>query len=76
MGKFLFSEFNKKPNIYALLQVKPNASIQEIRYNYFKLMSRYQTDKTNENDGIKQTKLVNQAYAILSNDKLKAKYDK
>jgi curved DNA-binding protein CbpA len=69
----LFSKLDNKPDLYVLLELKPTATQEQIRYNYFKLMAKYNPDGNGDPSGHSQ--LLNQAYIILSNDKLKAKYD-
>jgi curved DNA-binding protein CbpA len=68
------SQFNKKPNLYTLLELKPGAKQQEIKYNYYKLIRQYHPDLST--DPVAHAKLLNEAYSILSNDKMREKYDK
>lgn len=59
ISRFFVSELNKRPNLYTLLELKPGAKPEEIRYNYFKLMGKYKIEGNNENDGLKHSKLLN-----------------
>jgi curved DNA-binding protein CbpA len=53
------SDFNKKPDLYALLELKHGATQQEIRYNYFKLMSKYRPNGVGVDDELKHSRLLN-----------------
>jgi DnaJ-class molecular chaperone len=59
ISKFFGSELNKRPNLYTLLEVKPGAKPEEIRYNYFKLMSKYKIEGASETDALKHSRLLN-----------------
>lgn len=72
--RYGFSKIDKKPDLYVLLELKPTATQEQIRYNYFKLMAKY--NPSNSSDPPGHSKLLNQAYVILSNQKLKEKYDR
>lgn len=71
---YLFSQFDKKPDLYKLLEIKPTATPEEIRFNYYRLVKKYRPDPNADPE--KHAKLINEAYIILSNEKLKEKYDK
>jgi curved DNA-binding protein CbpA len=60
---------------YKILEVSPTATKQEIHDAFRRLALKYHPDI---NKGMPQTffKEINEAYNILSNDKLKEEYDK
>lgn len=67
-------------NYYKLLDVKPDATIQEIKKAYFKLSRGKHPDKINRaiaNDAVinDDQALLNQAKEILLDEKLRAEYD-
>ncbi len=68
------SSLNKRPNLYTLLEVKPTAKPEEIQYSYYRLLKKYRPDPNADPE--KHAKLLNEAYVILSNQKLREKYDK
>jgi len=65
------------PNHYTLLQVKPNASPQEIRRAYRDLSKLYHPDTTELPPAIatEKFKTLNDAYATLSNPDMRTAYD-
>jgi hypothetical protein len=71
---FSFSKIDKKPNLYDLLQLKPDASRAQIEHNYYKLCKKY--NPTNSPDPEDYSRLLNEAYVILSNEPLRTKYDR
>jgi hypothetical protein len=68
---------NTAPNHYALLQVKPTASPQEIRRAYRDLSKLYHPDTTTLPPEVatEKFKILNQAYATLSNPEQRVAYD-
>ncbi len=61
---------------YALLNVSPNASLNEIKQSYRSLAQKYHPDKTSGDILLaEQFKLINLAYNTLSNSERKKKYD-
>lgn len=68
---------NSTPNHYTLLQVKPNASPQEIRRAYRDLSKLYHPDTTELPSAIatEKFKYLNNAYATLSNPEMRTAYD-
>lgn len=70
---YSFSKIDKKPDLYSLLEVKPFSTQAQISYNYHRLLKQYNPSDSSDPAGY--TKLLNEAYVILSNEKLRAKYD-
>lgn len=60
---------------YNVLEVKKDASIEEIRKSYKKLVIRYHPDKCKEEDGEEKFKKITKAYEILSNPDRRRIYD-
>lgn len=61
---------------YDLLQVNTNATGLEIKKSYRKLAIRFHPDKNPGNDEAAETfKQISEAYQVLSDDQLRAKYD-
>ncbi|MEM9503582.1 MAG: J domain-containing protein, partial [Cyanobacteria bacterium P01_E01_bin.43] len=65
------------PNHYILLQVRPTASPQEIRRAYRDLSKLYHPDTTTLSAAIatEKFKVLNEAYATLSNPQARLAYD-
>lgn len=63
-----------KPNYYALLEVRPNASIAEIKQAYRRLARLHHPD-LNAQKQDEHIKHLNEAYAVLSDTKKRAAYD-
>ncbi|MBU3185970.1 J domain-containing protein [Clostridium estertheticum] len=63
-------------NFYEILQVSPKATKDEIKKVYRSLVKKYHPD-TNINDNTLGAKFqeINEAYSILSDEKLKKQYD-
>lgn len=67
----------KKRDYYELLGVSRNASADDIRKAYRKLARKYHPDFNKENKKAEDKfKEISEAYAVLSNDEAKKKYDK
>jgi curved DNA-binding protein CbpA len=61
---------------YEILGVSPNASQQQIKNAYRELVKRYHPDRNpNSAEATKQTQLINEAYAILSDPVKRYEYD-
>jgi len=62
------------PDYYAILEVPTNASLEQIKQSYRRLVRLYHPDinKGNKNSRIKQ---LNQAYAVLSDPLKRITYD-
>ena len=53
---FSFSKLDQKPNLYSLLELKPNSTQDEITYNYHKLTNQ---SNPSGNDMTNNAKLLN-----------------
>jgi curved DNA-binding protein CbpA len=64
-------------NLYEILGVSSDCSMEILRQKYHKLLLEYHPDKTNSNDLITQKRFddIQNAYKILSNVQLRLKYD-
>lgn len=62
------------PDYYALLDVSTQATTEEIKRAYRRLVRLYHPDLNQEVE-TRQIKLVNEAYAVLSNPTSRAAYD-
>lgn len=64
-------------NLYEILQVKSDCSMQILRENYHRLLLEYHPDKSQLNDEITQKHFqdIQYAYRILSNIESRRKYD-
>ena len=69
--------FNEKtlPNYYAVLGLTDNSSQSEIKNQYRALAKQYHPDRNPDSSEEKMAK-INKAYEVLSDEKLKAEYDK
>jgi len=64
-------------NLYEILGVSSDCSLDILRQNYHRLLLEYHPDKTNSNDLITKKRFddIQNAYRILSNVELRLKYD-
>jgi curved DNA-binding protein CbpA len=60
---------------YDILQVSPNAHVEVIKSSYRTIMSKLNMHPDKGGDE-EIAKLINEAYEVLSNEQLRAKYDK
>lgn len=60
---------------YAVLEVNPSASYNQIRSAYRRLAFRYHPDVATASEGVDQMKLLNEAFSILSSPVKRARYD-
>lgn len=61
---------------YSILGLSSNATATEISKSYRKLAKKFHPDKSKLNNAETIFKIIVEAYAILSNEELKSKYDK
>ena len=61
-------------DLYQILQIKPNASEQEIKKAYYNLSKRYHPDKCSEPDSCQRFQEINSAYNILIDEKTRKNY--
>lgn len=60
---------------YKILEVKPQASKEEIKKSYQKLIKQYHPDRNSSNEGLVKFQQIQKAYEILSNPETKQDYD-
>ena len=66
----------EKDDFYGVLGVARNASSQEIKKAYRKLAMKYHPDRNTDNpDTEEKFKVIQEAYAILSDEQKRAAYD-
>lgn len=63
------------PDYYTILEVSPEASLEEIKQAYRRLVRLYHPDLTAQSDDLQQIKLVNEAYACLHDPLKRMEYD-
>ena len=61
-------------SLYDVLEIKPNASEQEIRKAYYNLSKKYHPDKNKESNSCQKFQEINSAYQILMDEKTRRKY--
>lgn len=61
---------------YAILEISPNALLEDIKYKYRKLAKKYHPDLNKDKNSESIFKTVNEAYNILSNPQKRYDYDK
>ncbi len=66
----------KYKNYYEILNVTRKSSIQEIKLSYRKLAKKYHPDTNKSAEAETKFKDVNEAYATLSNEEKRKKYDR
>lgn len=65
----------KTSDFYKILGVNKNATMDEIKYSYRKLVLKYHPDKNNSAEAPEKFRKIQIAYETLSNDHKRAKYD-
>ena len=64
-------------NYYSILGISRTATQEEIRKAYYKLMAKYHPDKNKNSDNSNTiTKLINEAYEVLSDEEKREQYDR
>jgi len=67
----------KEKSFYEIMEVHPQVSSKEIKQAFYRLSKEYHPDmNANDSTSLKKFQLVQEAYQILSNPELRAKYDK
>jgi len=61
-------------DLYEILQIKPNASEQEIKKAYYNLSRKYHPDKCSDENSCQKFQEINSAYTILSDEKTRRNY--
>ncbi len=70
---FVNNKFNPAKDYYNILEVDKSATPAEVKKSYYKLVKKYHPDKGNfSEDKIKQ---INEAYEVLSDDKVRKDYE-
>lgn len=65
----------EKPTLYAVLGIKHDASLDNIRTAFRRLARQWHPDMCAEPDAAEQFKVINRAYEVLSDQRLRQKYD-
>jgi curved DNA-binding protein CbpA len=60
---------------YSILQINPDASLEEVRASYRRLALLIHPDQSELPQATKKMQLVNEAYEVLSNQEKRAQYD-
>lgn len=63
------------PDYYAILQVDPRAEAEVIEAAYRRLAAKYHPDVNHSPEALQRMKLLNAAYAVLSNPEKRNAYD-
>ena len=63
-------------NLYEILEIKPNASENDIKRAYHLLSKKYHPDKCKDDDATDKFQKINSAYQILIDSKIREKYQK
>ncbi len=66
----------KTKDYYEILEVKSEASAQEIKEAYRKLAFQYHPDRNPETASLEKMKEINEAYAVLSDESKRRTYDR
>jgi len=67
---------NKKREYYAILEVSPRASVDDIKKNYFRLAKLYHPDVAGDKpENREKFKLINEAFGVLSDSQKRREYD-
>ena len=61
-------------SLYEILELKPNASEQDIKKAYYTLSKKYHPDKCKDTNATEKFQQINSAYQILLDDKVREKY--
>ncbi|PVV03757.1 hypothetical protein BB560_001749 [Smittium megazygosporum] len=69
---------NRRKTLYEILQISPGCSKKEIKSQFYKLSKKYHPDLSKSSKGDLKAKFleISEAYKILSNDSLRAEYDR
>lgn len=63
-------------DFYSLLEIKKNASDEEIKKAYRRLALQYHPDQNQSDEAEEKFKAINEAYSVLSNPAVKKYYDR
>lgn len=63
------------PDYYAILQVDPRAEAEVVEAAYRRLAAKYHPDVNHSPEALQRMKLLNAAYAVLSNPEKRNAYD-
>lgn len=72
-GFFNNGKYDTNKDYYAILGLSKEANQNEIKKEYYKLAKQYHPDVNPQASD--KFKLINEAYGVLSDEKLKAEYD-
>jgi curved DNA-binding protein CbpA len=75
-GLCLSRIFLEKIDYYSILQINPDASLEEVRASYRRLALRTHPDKSEVPQATQRMQLVNEAYEVLSSPEKRAQYDR
>ncbi len=71
--RFVNNKFNPTKDYYKILEVNKSAAPIDIKKSYYNLVKKYHPDKGNSSED--KIKEVNEAYGILSDEKIRKEYD-